>query len=600
MTETVPADSNKTAVIYLRVSTKRQVNKGYNPDGYSLPAQQIDCETKALQLGATVVRVFVDRGESARTADRPEFQKMLAFLAENPVSYLIVHKLDRWARDRTDDVLLNMQIQATGARLVSAKENIDGTPAGKMLHGILATMNEFYSSNLSTEVLKGMNQKAQDGGTSGRAPVGYFNSEERTADGRAIRAVTVDPERGPLIALAFELYATGDYSLSSLVAELTRRGLKSRPNKNHDGKAFSLGQMSRILHNPYYVGDVTWHGVTYVGRHQALVTRQLFEDVQIMLEQHNLAGERSRVHHHYLKGTVFCGRCSSRLSLDKAKNNYMYFYCLGRARRTGCDLPYIEVGDVEDLVAKAYDEFEVQNEDINYVREGLRHYLDAQSAEREEQAQKQRLRLKKIKDQGAKLLRAHLADAVPLELLKEEQDRLKYEQLQVETLLASLETDTSETLSTFEEIASTLLPLNRQSYTDLDSTSRRMLNQLLITHALIDTETPPSLQLTELGEAVQSIRQVPERRQRATRSHGAATQRTGSPRNAENPQLTEVAAGSRNLHLERVTGIEPASTAWEAVVLPMNYTRVALRGQAYTGWVRLEGLGGPLLCDLCC
>lgn len=152
---------DKVAVAYLRVSTKRQAKKGYDPDGYSIPAQKNDCIAKAILLGAQIVMFFIDKGESARTADRPEFKKMLAYLEENPVDYVIVHKLDRFARDREDDVLLTKQIRQTGADLVSTKEGIDNTPAGRMMHGIIAAVNEYYSANLEQEVKKGMRQKVQ-------------------------------------------------------------------------------------------------------------------------------------------------------------------------------------------------------------------------------------------------------------------------------------------------------------------------------------------------------------------------------------------------------------------------------------------------------
>ena len=106
-----------------------------------------------------------------------------------------MHKIDRFARSLEDDVALRMRIRDAGAKLVSATENIDATPAGMMLHGILATMAEFYSQNLATEVRKGLQQKAKQGGTPGLAPIGYLNVRE-VIDGREIRTILPDPERG--------------------------------------------------------------------------------------------------------------------------------------------------------------------------------------------------------------------------------------------------------------------------------------------------------------------------------------------------------------------------------------------------------------------
>src|SRR5205814_836749 len=126
------------------------------------------CHRRAESLDVRVVEKFVDRGESAKTADRPELQRLLHFLKDNPVQYVIVHKVDRLARSRLDDVQINVAIKAAGAQLVSCTENIDDTPSGMLVHGIMSTIAEFYSRNLANEVIKGSVQKAKNGGTLGK------------------------------------------------------------------------------------------------------------------------------------------------------------------------------------------------------------------------------------------------------------------------------------------------------------------------------------------------------------------------------------------------------------------------------------------------
>ena len=108
-------------------------------------------------------------------ADRPELQRILEFVVENPVTYVIVHKVDRLARNRADDVAINLASEAAGVQLVSVTENIDETPSGILLHGIMSSIAEFYSRNLANEVMKGSLQKAKGGGTPTRAPTGYLN-----------------------------------------------------------------------------------------------------------------------------------------------------------------------------------------------------------------------------------------------------------------------------------------------------------------------------------------------------------------------------------------------------------------------------------------
>lgn len=140
------------------------------PRAIPLPAQREACLRKAESLGAEVVGEYLDRGESAKTADRPEFQRMLARVRDDrDVDYVILDKIDRFARNRRDDANTLFELKGYGAQLVSVKENIDETPAGQLLHAIMAGIAEFYSRNLATEALKGMTQKAKVGGTPARS-----------------------------------------------------------------------------------------------------------------------------------------------------------------------------------------------------------------------------------------------------------------------------------------------------------------------------------------------------------------------------------------------------------------------------------------------
>jgi len=124
---------------------------------------------------------------------------MLEFVVSHRVTYCIVHKVDRLARSRIDDVEIHRILIANGVTLVSATENIDETPSGMLLHGIMSSIAEFYSKNLATEVTKGLTQKFETGGTPGRAPIGYLNVRKRDEQGREYRTVEIDLERAPLI-----------------------------------------------------------------------------------------------------------------------------------------------------------------------------------------------------------------------------------------------------------------------------------------------------------------------------------------------------------------------------------------------------------------
>lgn len=293
------------AVSYLRVSTKEQAERDGDPEGYSIPAQREANCRKAASIGAVVAAEFVDRGESARSADRPALKEMLSYLRDNPeVRYVIVHKVDRLARNRIDDVEINLAIQRAHVTLVSATENIDETPSGMLLHGIMSTIAEFYSRNLANEVNKGMSQKAKSGGTPTKAPIGYRNVQRPNEFGSLVRTVDIDPERVSLIRWIFTAYAAGDWTLTRMVAELELRGFSSVPTAKRPARPIRSNHLHMILTNPYYKGDIMWHGARYDGRHEPLVDPTTWARVQDVLAAHR-TGEKQREHPHYLKSSVF-------------------------------------------------------------------------------------------------------------------------------------------------------------------------------------------------------------------------------------------------------------------------------------------------------
>lgn len=269
---TLTAEGVKLAVSYLRVSTKKQAEKDGDPEGYSIPAQREGSLRKAQQLGAVIVAEFIDKGESAKSADRPDLQRMLAYVKEHPgISYAIFNKVDRMARNRVDDVQITLALRQAGVSLVSANENIDETPSGMLLPGIMASIAEFYSRNLATETLKGINQKAKTGGTPTKAPIGYRNIRAINEDGKEVRTVDLDPDRATLVSWAFQAYACGNWTLRTLVDELEVRGLTMPPTPKYPARPVNVAQLQRVLTNPYFKGTVVWKGVQYEGRHPRLV-----------------------------------------------------------------------------------------------------------------------------------------------------------------------------------------------------------------------------------------------------------------------------------------------------------------------------------------
>lgn len=133
----------RSAVSYIRVSSARQADRGGARDGFSIPAKRDANQRQAYGSGALVAAEFVDRGQSGRNINRPGLQRMLTYLREHQVDYVIVHKQDRLTRSRTDDIAITQAIRTSGARLISSTEGIDSSVNGVLLHGIMASIAEF-------------------------------------------------------------------------------------------------------------------------------------------------------------------------------------------------------------------------------------------------------------------------------------------------------------------------------------------------------------------------------------------------------------------------------------------------------------------------
>ncbi len=415
----------KRAAIYVRVSTNEQAD-----GGYSLDAQLRACRQFVAQQEWFLVDEYIDRGESARTADRPEFQRMLAELVEKAVSVVVVHKLDRFARNVGDHIAVRARLSASNVQLRSVTETIDDSANGKFMENVMASMAELYSANLGQEARKGMLQKARNGLWPSVAPIGYRNVRTDTSR-KAESLLHVDPETAPFVSQSFELYASGGWSLTALSNEMARRGLRTR-----HGGPLSRSKFATMLKNPIYVGIVRWADIEVPGKHEALVSQAVFDEVQRAMATHDKASPRIRKHDHYLKGTLRCANCGSRMGTTVAKG-HEYFFCLGRhRRRTACREPYVPTTNVEEEVERIYKathfSAEGRRDAEQYVEEQNEQYLKQTS----QAANRYKKQLAALIAQRKKLMTAYYQDAVPLDLFKTEQARIANELIAIESSVA--------------------------------------------------------------------------------------------------------------------------------------------------------------------
>jgi site-specific DNA recombinase len=555
--------SQPTAVIYLRVSSEGQMNKAHDPEGYSIPGQREACQHRAGLLDANVVAEYVEYGVTGRNVRRPALQRMLGELELLRPDYVIVYDISRLARNRLDDANLLLRIEQTGARLVSVLENIDATPAGRLTHGVLAAVNEFRSAGDAEKVKMGMARKHADGGTVGKAPIGYLNTTTRV-EGREIRTVTIDRKRAPLVKLAFDVFATGNYSISSLCELLDEAGLRTLPTAKRAPAPMSRANVHYMLRREFYIGVVTWCGAKNpAGRHDALIDESTFRKVQAVLDAHAHSGDRTHKHHHHLKGSIFCGYCGRRLIFSRVRSRsgefYEYFGCISRpGRGERCESRHMPVQQVEQAIERYYVGVRLTPRQREAIRGEVERYAGVLMENAEKESGRHAARLRELQNQQQKLLHLHYQGKVDEEVLGSEQQRIDRERADARKWADAATHDAGEIMQALDE-ALTLLADPQIAYVQATPHTRRLLNQALFTALLILDDWVAESEQTPWVAALHRLAQTATRPPR--RDQNGAQMPQQAPRNGHGPL-----SGGRGLNDYKMVppaGFEPATLGLE-------------------------------------
>ncbi|HST54327.1 MAG TPA: recombinase family protein [Solirubrobacteraceae bacterium] len=454
---------NKRAWLYLRVSTDDQVNTDYHRDGLSLLGQQDEGDKKAAQLDARITEVFKDPGRSAFVDlhKRTDFLRLLEELPRlnrNPatfVDYVIVWSCSRWARDTVDHWQARRIMRDAGARFVSITEPIVGedTPAAFLYESSVVSQNQYQSMQTGEQVKRGLYTKARLGGSYGSRRLGYIKQVDELADGRHINIVVPDPQRHAFVTSGFQLYATGEYSLSQLADELYRLGLRSRPTKRCQGGKVNKAAWARMLRNPYYLGRIAYkrgeaEEEVFEGRHEPLIDQATFDQVQNLLDEKRVAGERPQRRQHYLRGSVFCGDCGQRLtfgiSTGKSGKKYAYFFCSARINGTPCAMrANIRPELIEQAIQRHYAGRPVQlaAKDVAKRTEAIEAMAAVSQQAVVQVKQVKTSLITKLKAQQTRLIRLHAeeGDDISGDAFREERLRMQAEIKAAEKSLAETE-----------------------------------------------------------------------------------------------------------------------------------------------------------------
>jgi site-specific DNA recombinase len=420
-------------VVWARVSSREQ------KEGYSIDAQLRANRDRAQANGWHVAREFVIAESAKRGAERRAFNEMYSWVRANAkrekIKAILSHKLDRVCRNMRDAVRLQELEDTCGVQLAFVDNQFGPGAAGALSFNVMAAVAQYYSDNLRSEVLKGMDEKVRQGWPTGLAPYGYLNCDDPD------EPVKPHPETGKTVIRIFDLYSSGGHTFKSLADQIEREGHCFRKSQ----RRFNRTALSYILNNRFYIGELHRNGQVFEGRYQRLVDRSTFDACQDLLSGKN---RRTSCPEHALAGGLFlCAYCGQSITGERIRRKlrgggvreHVYYRCANN--HAGPDHPTVrwKAEDLEQAVVHDLASLRLPTPEIAlWFRTALQAaVLDVTANQRRQSASlaKRKAELVAMQD---RLLNAYLAGTIEEVVFSAKSNELKAEAAKADESLALL------------------------------------------------------------------------------------------------------------------------------------------------------------------
>ena len=438
-------------------------------EGYSIPAQLDLLRAYAKEHHIEIVKEFTE-AETAKQAGRHQFNEMLKFLKKNKnVTNILCEKTDRLYRNFKDYV--NLDVDETGYTVYLVKEGVILTPKSgsheKLVHGLKVLLAKNFIDNLREETQKGRLKKVQEGYYIGQVPYGYKKLKDK-------KTTIIDEEKAPFVRRAFELYAHG-MSLEAVRLQLKEEGFIYQPSN----RIISHGQLGKMLHNKGYIGIIYHRGQYYIGKHEPIVSNELFEMAQKSSKKDNKPLTRNERSHAFL-GLIKCGKCGCAITIEPPKRNgVIYYHCTGSKGK--CDQKSKNIR--EEIIMPQLDEavkaVSLAQKHIEYIKRGLRESLKDRQEFSEELRVNMQAEEARIRHRIDKLTDEYYEDKITAEFYNEKRIKWTHDldgiMIKLEALHNTEKKFYEEGIRIIEMLKNAYWLYKRQSLAE----KREMLNYLL-------------------------------------------------------------------------------------------------------------------------
>ena len=368
------------SVIYARVSSEKQAEKDL-----SIKAQIKELRYYADKHGFEIVDIFIDEAKSARTANRPAFQKMISLAKQKnpPFDSILVWKLSRFARNREDSILYKSMLKKKGIQLISINEQIEDSPSGKMLEGMLEVVDEFYSNNLASDTMRGMKENASRGYLNGGSVTFGYIPKKINVDGNAKTIYEIDSVNASIVRKVFDLCLNGEGA----------KDISKIINDNYPTKRiWSRNSILNILHNERYTGSLIWNTtngndvVRVINCHPAIISYKEYNKVQVLITSRkpSIIHPRIVACKNLLNGLIFCSTCGKLFTSYSAKSGKFHYYICQNRFKSGtniCRQKPLNIEKFDSFIIETIKEKIFTAENIEYLITLLNEDIDISKKE---------------------------------------------------------------------------------------------------------------------------------------------------------------------------------------------------------------------------
>lgn len=414
---------------YVRVSTAKQ-----GEHGVSLEQQRDAISRYSYNHGLQIAQWFEEQETAARRG-RPVFGQMLRLLRTGKANGVIIHKIDRSARNLKDWADLGELIDS-GITVHFANESLDlNSRGGRLSADIQAVVAADYIRNLREETKKGFYGRLKQGLFPRPAPVGYLNQGPG-------KLKLVDTVQAPLVRQAFELYSSGNYNLRDLTDIMYRKGLRTP----HGGKV-KHQPLAKVLANEFYTGLVRIRKTneTYEGKHEPIVPLRLFQRVQLVLQGKSRRKTKSN---HFLYRQLFLCSADRRYLVGEEHKGHVYYRC--HAKR--CPSAILREESIDTAVIHKLTQLEFSQDEKNYFRTRLQEMKQSWQDDTPKLMQGVELRLKQVEERQSRLTDAYLDHTIDKESFEQRKTALFKERRDLQDGLSDMKAGTRAVPEQLEEV----------------------------------------------------------------------------------------------------------------------------------------------------